>query len=190
MGAAATRDSKVRYVDESGAVEVITTEALDLKRAARSMPPRRIPPGAWTPQDPSPHWWTAMAGAVPHGRLGNPDRLWVAVFDPVERWFVARPLRSLHGGPGPEMTVHSSRVADRPSLANEPLVRVACSGLGGVAESVRGHAFCLGTSWVGSLVHAAAGGLGALGRRVRRVRSAGSARSVCGCQTARGGPGS
>ncbi|MBK7722838.1 MAG: hypothetical protein IPI32_11625 [Austwickia sp.] len=184
MRAGPTRGNEVRYVDESGAVTVTTNEAIDLQRAVRSTPgSRHLPREGHRPQQrqdyaqaPGGHWWTALAGALPHDRHVDVDRLWVAAFDPVDRWIIARPLRGRGGSSRSAAPAGMLGWPDGDRGAPQQPARAGghgaqegsacCPELATVADSVRGHAHTIGVGWVGSLVHAAAGGLGAVGRQL------------------------
>lgn len=171
MATAAAGETAIRYEDETGAVSLTTAAELDLKRAARALPEwRRQHPGGFArPNVADARGWAWGTTHVPHDRLVDLDRLWVAAFDPVERWIVARPMRGVDLGSVRRLLTEplgSPRELGS-GAAEEPPEQGSChSEAVRVADTVRSHACCLGVSLVGSLLQATAGGFGAVSRRL------------------------
>ena len=177
MAVGGPRDTAIRYVDEAGEVSLTTAADLDLKRAARAAPQWRRLGSTRAPRPgvADSRGWTWGAAHLPHDHLVAPGRLWVAAFDPVERWIIARPMRGLDlgvvrrlvGESGSSAREHSASAA-----ATEPAVQqlaraVPCpTEVVRVSEAVRRSPCHLGVAWVGSLLHATADGLEAVSRRL------------------------
>lgn len=182
MALGGPRPTTIRYVDETGDVSLTTAADLDLKRAARAAPEWRRHGATRSPRPDGAEsrGWTWGAPHLPHDRLVDPGRLWVAAFDPVERWIVARPLRGLDLGAVRRLvgeTGSSAREHVAPAGASEPAAHQLARALpcptevARVSGTVRLNPCQLGVAWVGSLLHATADGLEAVSRKLLKPSS-------------------
>lgn len=172
MTAGAACDPSIRYVDEEGEVTLTTAAEVDLRRAARAVPAWRRHGSAHPlgPEAAGSRGWIWGAAHLPHDRHLDLDRLWVAAFDPVERWIVARPIRGLDLAAVRRLVSEPSPIPGElsdPSHATRLSRNVPRAGdLARIADVVLTQPCQLGVSLVGSLLHVTAGGLGAARRRL------------------------
>lgn len=177
MAPKGSRETAIRYVDEAGEVSFTTAADLDLKRAARAAPEWRRHDSTWSPRPDvaDSRGWAWGAAHLPHDRRVDPGRLWVAAFDPVERWIVARPIRGLDLGAVRRLVgetrafthEHPETSGSEPATGHASSRPFSCptETIRGT-ENVRGNHCVLGVAWVGSLLHATAGGLEAVSRKL------------------------